>query len=470
MLRNPAVVYRETVYPIVKKVLFSTVLFSSLLIFASCDLDQSTGVENDQTSISAESAPLRNTSSTPYVTTTNASSEGAIGATWHTGTYGDLNAYSCGGNTYYSYWQCVELYRRWVETNLGLTYHPGNATDLGDAIGNDSAYTVYRNGSTTKPVPGDALIWSAGTFGHVAIVTSVNGNTINYIQQNDWWGNAFHPTGYCTWYGSRFSPTNDNTDSSMYGKCWIHPKKIGSGGVGAVVTSPETYSGYNILSNGQSLPTGKYLLSPWGLYRLVNQYDGNVVLYQNGSNVALWASNTAGKATTNLVMQSDGNLVLYNGTSPVWASNTSGKGNSYFRMQDDGNAVIYKCNTTPAVSTWATNTNNNSVLQPGASLARGASLTSINKTYRFNHQADGNVVLYHDTNAIWATNTNGRATTSLNMQTDGNLVLYNGSAVVWASNTDKQGYSELVIQNDGNAVIYKINNESATWASGTSGK
>lgn len=51
------------------------------------------------------------------------------------------------------------------------------------------------------------------------------------------------------------------------------------------------------------------------------------------------------------------------------------------------------------------------------------------------HQQDGNVVLYHNNVAKWATNTVGKITTRLIMQNDGNLVLYWGARALWASNT-----------------------------------
>ena len=59
---------------------------------------------------------------------------------------------------------------------------------------------------------------------------------------------------------------------------------------------------------------------------LVNQLDGNVVIYNNGNNGnALWSTRTnSGTKCYNLVMQEDGNLVLYtlDGTA-VWNTGTS---------------------------------------------------------------------------------------------------------------------------------------------------
>ena len=54
------------------------------------------------------------------------------------------------------------------------------------------------------------------------------------------------------------------------------------------------------------------------------QSDGNLVLY-DGSNKALWSSNTNSKGVKpfRLVMQKDRNLVIYDGyNKPIWATRT----------------------------------------------------------------------------------------------------------------------------------------------------
>jgi hypothetical protein len=86
-----------------------------------------------------------------------------------------------------------------------------------------------------------------------------------------------------------------------------------------------------ILSSGQSMSPGDYLVSPNGNYKLIFQTDGNFVLYQgsNGSftddpSTAVWSTSTQNKGATTVIMQADGNLVLYVGTSAAWATNTAG--------------------------------------------------------------------------------------------------------------------------------------------------
>jgi Alpha-lytic protease prodomain len=107
------------------------------------------------------------------------------------------------------------------------------------------------------------------------------------------------------------------------------------------------------LNPGGALGTDQSISSCSGRFTLVMQGDGNLVLYDNTSGAALWASWTFGAGFA-AYMQSDGNLVIYTPEGqPVWASNTSGQNGALLLVQDDGNSVVY---TYTAVPLWWTNT------------------------------------------------------------------------------------------------------------------
>ena len=107
------------------------------------------------------------------------------------------------------------------------------------------------------------------------------------------------------------------------------------------------------MNPGETLGTNGSITSGDGRYRLIMQNDGNLVVYRNSDNRALWGSGTQGTDVHRAVMQNDGNLVLYHvNNAPAWASNTAGSPGSYLVMQTDGNLVIYR----PTVPIWATNT------------------------------------------------------------------------------------------------------------------
>ncbi|MDM9581279.1 MULTISPECIES: hypothetical protein [unclassified Nostoc] len=112
----------------------------------------------------------------------------------------------------------------------------------------------------------------------------------------------------------------------------------------------------SVLYTGEYLfaATNQYLISPNGVYKAIQQSDGNFVLY--AYNTRLWASNVIDTSVYYTIMQTDCNLVSYNySRNPVWASNTGGLGsNCRLEVQNDGNLVIYRGDNIPV---WATNTN-----------------------------------------------------------------------------------------------------------------
>lgn len=104
--------------------------------------------------------------------------------------------------------------------------------------------------------------------------------------------------------------------------------------------------------SGQTIVTGRQIVSDNLKYRLIIQPDGNLVLYNNSA--PIWHANTVGSAAPTLVMQSDGNLVLYaQGSVPVWNSRTVTGLYSMLRLQDDGNLVMYANGNNPK---WSTGT------------------------------------------------------------------------------------------------------------------
>jgi hypothetical protein len=94
----------------------------------------------------------------------------------------------------------------------------------------------------------------------------------------------------------------------------------------------------SILRQGESLFRSMTLRSPNGLYRLVHQNDGNVVIYKG--NVQIWSTGTSGFETTKLTLDKDGDLALYtaNNSDPIWKY--TGKNGYYVQLQDNGNFIM----------------------------------------------------------------------------------------------------------------------------------
>lgn len=126
-----------------------------------------------------------------------------------------------------------------------------------------------------------------------------------------------------------------------------------------------------VFNNG--LTNDILLTSPNGVYSLVFQYDGNLVLYryfQSSSQVALWSSATYNKPARCLAFQSDGNIVLYNlsRTIAYWATGTTNGQqvtnlNALLAVQNDGNLVNYRLIGYPDnyYSFWTSDTQGGSV-------------------------------------------------------------------------------------------------------------
>ncbi|MEV7188241.1 RHS repeat-associated core domain-containing protein [Kitasatospora sp. NPDC093102] len=106
------------------------------------------------------------------------------------------------------------------------------------------------------------------------------------------------------------------------------------------------------VASGSSLASGAILTS--NNARLIMQADGNLVLYQIDTGLAVWSTATAGHPGARATMQTDGNFVVTdtNGTV-LWSTNTAGNTGAVAKVQDDGNLVLYD---TANKALWASKT------------------------------------------------------------------------------------------------------------------
>ena len=219
------------------------------------------------------------------------------------------------------------------------------------------------------------------------------------------------------------------------------------------------------LAPGQELTSGQSLWSGPNGYWAVMQGDGNFVIYNSVNGSVLWATFSSVPGSY-IVMQTDGNLVVYSPSGVAqWSSGTQGNWGIYASMQGDSNFVLYGP-TGRSIWDYATGLQGNSVstLYTGQTLNSGQELWTYNGGDELAMQSDGNLVVYQNGNALWATFTSGD--NHLVMQTDGNLVVYNtGGLAQWDSGTAGNGFY-AVIQADSNFVIYSPSN-GAQWDYGS---
>jgi hypothetical protein len=212
------------------------------------------------------------------------------------------------------------------------------------------------------------------------------------------------------------------------------------------------------LSSGHLLTTGLGVRSLNGGYTLLQQTDGNLVLYK--AKTPIWSTETSGHPGAYAVMQTDGNLVVYTkDKKALWQSNTSRHSGAELAVQDDGNLVIYG---TDHKALWSRHAAIGG-LTAGQKLATGNVVNSPNGTYSLQQQTDGNLVLYKGKTPLWSSKTTGSGVYSL-MQTDGNFVVYQGTKPLWSTGTGGHAGAALAVQDDGNLVIYSTDHR-AIWSS-----
>jgi len=103
-------------------------------------------------------------------------------------------------------------------------------------------------------------------------------------------------------------------------------------------------------------------------------------------------------------------------------------------------------------------------------------IMSNNKRYILTYQTDGNLVLYkngndvHRLSCLWGSGTQQTSPRKVSMQGDGNLVVYGEHKARWASHTNSEENrgSRLVMQDDGNLVMYRPDG-TPIWSTGTHG-
>ena len=167
----------------------------------------------------------------PNNTTTIISSEIKCGDS--IGSHNGITAYyndgfnSCGSGRHmsrdgYSYgfkWQCIEYVRRYYKDYLNhkMPNRYGNASDYfintlaHGSLNTERDLIQYKNGYTEKPKEGDILVFQniAPPYGHVRLVTKVNGSVINVIEQNT--GTSCYSTLSLSQSGQNWTISDDCT-------------------------------------------------------------------------------------------------------------------------------------------------------------------------------------------------------------------------------------------------------------------
>jgi hypothetical protein len=91
---------------------------------------------------------------------------------------------------------------------------------------------------------------------------------------------------------------------------------------------------------------------------LVEQNDGNLVIYRKRDGAALWSTGTYGHAGAYADISSAGNLEVVQNGSQIWKNATGQAANAHVLVQDDANVVLYRQGMTDSADAlWSTQTN-----------------------------------------------------------------------------------------------------------------
>lgn len=96
----------------------------------------------------------------------------------------------------------------------------------------------------------------------------------------------------------------------------------------------------------QALGINQGVSSCDGRFTLIQQGDGNLVLYRAGGK-ALWSTQTNGKPGDTTVMQEDGNLVIYGPGGAIWSSGSHGNPGAWLSLDDHGALIIFDAGGKP---------------------------------------------------------------------------------------------------------------------------
>ncbi|WP_020574871.1 hypothetical protein [Actinopolymorpha alba] len=283
---------------------------------------------------------------------------------------------------------------------------PGTRFAPGDAVKSPNGkYTLGQqpDGNFVLLDSSDKAVWSTQTHGNPGAYTRFNhdGNLVTYTAKGE----------------PLFESVTKNVGTAL---------AVQDDGNAVVYGAKAVWASKTQVSRiypGQRLRPNQSRTSPDGRYRLQQLGDGNLVVL-NGSNKAIWSSQTHGNPGAYTVMQTNGNLVVFSaaGKSLWWSA--SSDPNAFAHMNVDGNLVVVRPD---GKGVWGSSTTRHQLLR-GQQLRAGQDRWSVNRAYRLDQYSDGNLVIQDAAQkVIWATGTHGNPGAYTVFQGDGNVVVASAS-------------------------------------------
>ncbi|MEV2268868.1 hypothetical protein [Nonomuraea africana] len=103
------------------------------------------------------------------------------------------------------------------------------------------------------------------------------------------------------------------------------------------------------LPSGHVLRPGQWVQSHNGRFKLMQQDEGNAVLYDSqGGQRAVWTTPTAGHPGARSIMQRDGNWVVVDtNDKALWSAKTAGNPGAWLAVGNDGQVIVYSGDNRP---------------------------------------------------------------------------------------------------------------------------
>jgi hypothetical protein len=240
---------------------------------------------------------------------------------------------SCtGGSAGYGY-QCVDLaYRLYGARGWGRVYAAGNGGAYYIPEGSPVACASFHGNGSYVPVPGDLIIENMssanGGYGHVAVVDSVSGSTINAVEQN-----TQYPSGGVWYDHPRHTYSIDGNNnigggySGVRGTCHSSSNPFTNAPPGLQYDNTDQYA-TNCVANGA-----------WSFCTAYRSYDGYVEGRMSNNCPTHWSRYTCNYPPCSGTVRADrsspslsGNAVNYSfgNWGQVWSPQINrGDGNSW---------------------------------------------------------------------------------------------------------------------------------------------
>lgn len=250
---------------------------------------------------------------------------------------GYVDGYTSTNKTEANHYYCAET---WLDVKLAAGMHHSPDVYINCNSGSNGAgwYVLHHSGAlgpTTDPI-GLPQVRTPPT----------GGMAVCWVDTRTWARSAANctfteidVTGFTSSYSGR------TPDDLRWINNWNEPELI----------APDR-RGLDIRYNGQTLSAGSAIVAWQGRYRASMQDDGNLVVYYapgNGTQTAVWASNTGGNPGAYARQQTDGNFVIYraNGTC-LFHSNTYGQSVTGILISSNGGLYQFKADGTSVTPQW----------------------------------------------------------------------------------------------------------------------